>query len=602
MMPRRHRVFMAIVVLVAALAGMWPGATEAALWTAVDTRLSSPGVLALTSPGGRTLVRLPGNRMYAVWYERTGPKAAVVRGAERNGFGEWSMDPVVLSLGDSLVRNPVLAAGPTGDLHLAWEDLRDGSEQIYYRHRTPLGAWEDEEAVTNDNGETLGPVLGVDANGRLHLIWSDAISGNKELYYCQRDAGGAFTPPVRLTNHPGESIQPNFAIDSAGDIQLVWQDGILDGGTDTNFNTEIWYMPLDSDGVPRAQPVRVSRALGFSQKPNLAIGADGAIHFVWSDGRDSSPTNPNYFPQAIWYRRWLPGLGFGHEKRFVFSGADHLNPTVATTPDGTVNIVWEDYILGNSELYYRQITPDTGWDVSPTRLTNTVGPTRGPSLLADGDGSLHLVWSDAGSGEEGSIRYRSGQAGGTTPVRLADARIEAIDNTLRISWRTSEEIDHDAFLLYAADAEDEEARALPGLIRGGPDYTVTIARDSLAGAGLVKLVALDRFGALETVAVLLVPGQGGIGTASLRAGPVHPNPVRDVLRLSYDLDVTTPVEAMLFDVGGRRVAGVALGMQDAGRHILNWEMATLARPAAGRYYLRITAGASVITRGVTLVR
>jgi hypothetical protein len=593
----------ALLVVVLAMLAVSAARAGAAVWTMTDTRLTAPGVLSLTAPGGHALVRLPGDRLYTVWYERTAPQAAVVRGAERNPLGQWTTDPTVLSLGDSLVRNPVLAVGPTGDIHLAWEDLRDGAEQIYYRHRTAEGVWEMEEPLTTSEGESLEPALGVDTHGRLHVIWSDAAPGNREILYCRRDPGGAFTPPSRLTNHSGDSSQPNFVIDGAGDIQLVWQDGILDGGTDTGFNTEVWFMPLDADGVPRAQPLRVSRALGFSQSPSIALGADGSLHIVWSDGRDSSPTNPNFFPLAIWYRRWLPGLGFGHEKRFLFSTADHLHPTIATTPDGTINIVWEDYILGNSELYYRQITPDTGWDVVPTRLTTTVGPTRGPSLLADADGTLHLIWSDAGSGEEASIRYRTGQAAGTTPVTLADASIRAIGNAVRLSWRTTSEVDHDGFVLFAADADDDEPRALPGLIRGGPEYAVAFDRSVLGAATRIKLAALDRAGRLETVAVLRVPPPEG-GPAGLLVGPVHPNPARGVLRVAWRLEASSDVSAALFDVGGRRLAERRLGRQPAGDGALAWDVTADAAvpPAQGRYFLRIVAGSTVVTRPVTLVR
>jgi|GEM_PF-2951364 len=596
------RIWLSVAILLAGLPGPTP--LGAAIWTTEDTRLTPPGVLALTAPGRQALVRLPENRLYVVWYQRSSAQAAVVRGAERSELGIWSTDPTVLSLGDSLVRNPALAVGPAGDLHLAWEDLRDGSEQIYYRHRSAPGVWEDEEPITTMEGESLDPVLCVSSTGRLHLLWSDAVSGNKEIYHCRRDPGGEFSPPRRLTNHPAQSIQPNVVIDPSGDLHVVWQDGILDGGPDINFNTEIWYMPLDAEGVPRALPVRVSRALGFAARPSLALGIDGSLHIAWSDGRDTAPNNPANFPMAIWYRRWLPGLGFGHEKRFIFSGADHLNPAVATTPDGTINIVWEDYIHGNSELYYRQINTDTGWDVQPTRLTTTVGPTRGPSLLADADGTLHLIWSDAGSGEEGSIRYRSGQAAGTTPVRMAGSRLSRTAGGYRLEWTTSEEVDHSGFLLFLADDVDSEARPIGELIRGGPGYAIDISRSDVGAASMLKLVALDRFGRLETVAAFRLPADTPAGLTRFQVGPVYPNPVRTTLNLSYRMESRGDVAVDIFDVLGRRVAGERLGPQEAGDQILTWNMESrrAEKLPSGRYLLRLTTPDGTVTRPILIVR
>jgi len=575
---------------------------NAAVWTSEETRLSAPGALALTSPGRQCLVHLPGQRMYAVWFERTGSQSSIIRGSERDELGAWTIDPTTLSLGDSLVRNPSMAVGPTGDLHLAWEDLRDGSEQIFYRHRTADGIWEDEIAITTDEGESLDPVLGVSSSGRVHLIWSDAVVGNKELYHCMRDPGGDFSSPRRLTTHPAESIQPNFVIDVGGDLHVVWQDGIIDGGADINFNSEIWYLPLDADGAPRAAPIRVSRALGYASRPSLALGSDGSLHVVWSDGRDTAPSNPSYFPMAIWYRRWLPGLGFGHEKRFVYSGVDHLNPAVATTPDGTINVVWEDYSHGNSELYYRQINPDTGWDVQATRLTTTVGPTRGPALLADGDGTLHLAWSDAGSGEEGSIRYRTGQADGTTAVRLASSRLSHSAHAVRLEWTTSEELDHAGFLLFLGDDPDGESRPMGDLIRGGPSYALDIPRELLSGASMLKLVALDRFGRLETVALFQLPAPAPQVAKGLVAGPIYPNPARTTLNVSYRTDGGGEVTVELFDVMGRRVAMETMGRVDAGDRQLNWDFSSMmgGGPAAGRYFLRLTTPEGTATRPVVI--
>jgi hypothetical protein len=395
-----------VPVLLVALPVVLLGAT----WPLNDVRVSPPGVLAQCAPGRSSIALLPGGRLYAVWYQRTAPQASVVRGAERSAEGVWTIDPTVLSLGDSVVVDPVLAATSSGELHLAWQDLRDGAEEIYYRHRTAGGTWEGEQRLTTGEGESQDVALAVGPNDRLHVVWSDADPGNNEIFHCFRDPEGAFSPPRRLTNHPAESLQPNCVVDSTGTVFLVWEDGLLDGTGPTDFNTEIWFMTLDPDGNPQTGPIRVSRAVGISRNPTIAMGPGGALHIFWSDARDKAPSNPGALPYAIWYRRWLPGLGFGYEKRFAFSAADHLNPMVATSADGAVNVVWEDYINGNGDIYFRQITPATGWDVQPTRLTYTPGPTRYPTLIAEPDGTLDLLWCDASPGEELSVRFRSGSS------------------------------------------------------------------------------------------------------------------------------------------------------------------------------------------------
>jgi hypothetical protein len=582
------------------------GAANAANWSPDDVRLSRTPRLALTSPSRQSLVRLPGDRLYAVWYERTSSVTSVVYGAERTPTGEWVAELQALSLGDSLVRNPVVAAGPAGELHLAWEDLRDGAEELFYRHRSPDGSWGPEERLTTGAGESKWPALGVAPDGRLHLAWSDAASGDLEIYHRWKDPDGEFSAPRRLTFATGESREPNLVVDAGGDVHLVWQDLASDPNAPlAPVNTEIFYRPLNGEGEPWTPPVRVSNALGSSQTPVLAIGPDNAIHVFWADNRDSSPSNGNVFPFAIWYRRWLPGLGFGHEKRYVYSAADHLNPSVATTTDNTINVVWEDYIHGNSEIYYRQIRPETGWDVQPTRLTSSVGPSRAPHLLAESDGTLHLLLSDAGSGEEGSIRYRAGRADATVPVRLTGSRLAGEGPLLRLTWTTTDERDHAGFLVFAGADADGDAKPVTPLISGGPDYEAVLDRAVLGEARVLRLVALSRGGTLETLAIFAIPPDGAEPvTAGLHLGAPFPNPARGAVVVPLALDAPAAVRLELFDLQGRRVSDLDVGILPAGTHQVTWDFrsATGALLPAGRYWLRARGpGADSGARGVLLL-
>lgn len=580
--------FAAALAGAALLAGSGPA--NAANWAPEDVRLSSTPRLALTSPARQSLVRLTENRLYAVWYERTSSVTSVVYGAERTATGEWVAELQALSLGDSLVRNPVIAAGPSGEVHLAWEDLRDGAEELFYRFRSPEGTWGPEERLTMGAGESKWPTLGVAPDGRLHLAWSDAVSGDLEIYHRWKDPEGTFSAPRRLTFATGESREPNLVVDAGGDVHLVWQDLAFDPNSPTApVNTEVFYRPLNGEGEPWTPPVRVSNALGTSQTPVLALGPDNALHVFWADNRDGAPNNGSVFPFAIWYRRWLPGLGFGHEKRFVYSAADHLNPSVATTTDNTVNVVWEDYIHGNSEIYYRQIRPETGWDVQPTRLTSSVGPSRAPHLLAEPDGTLHLLLSDAGSGEEGSIRYRAGRADATVPVVLRDSRLVGQGHLLRLTWTTTDERDHAGFLVFAGADADGDAKPVTPLIAGGPDYEAVLDRADLGEARVLRLVALSRGGTLETLAIFAIPPDGAEPVPpGLRLGAPFPNPARGTVVVPLALGAPGELRLELFDLQGRRVAARELGLLPAGTHQVTWDFRGLtgAPLPAGRYWLR----------------
>lgn len=399
---------MPLVALLAAAPRAQGGA-----WTNDAEPVSGNLGLSRTTPSNRFAGLLADGSLYAVWYVRTGSRSAEIRGGRRpvGGTG-WVPDPEPLSGGDSLASQPTLAVDSGGEGHLVWTDDRHGNNEIYYRHRLGDGSWNAEERLTTGEESSVGPVVAAGSAGRLAVVWVEGGPGNQRLQLRLRSDSGAWGPVRELTPPNGSAESPALQSDHAGQFHLVWQSSVLNPiiGVDDPGNSEIYYLRLDADGAPAITPYRVSQALGRSQHPSLAVENNGTLHVFWCDNRDRSLGSGVPFPISIWYRRSLPGLGFGHEKRFVFNGGDNLNPVAAVDAAGTVNVVWENYSGGNSDLFYRQITPDYGWDPEVTRLTNTAGATQGPGLLAEPNGTLHLLWTDLRNANELNIYYRSGSA------------------------------------------------------------------------------------------------------------------------------------------------------------------------------------------------
>lgn len=79
----------------------------------------------------------------------------------------------------------------------------------------------------------------------------------------------------------------------------------------------------------------------------------------------------------------------------------------------------------------------------------------------------------------------------------------------------------------------------------------------------------------------------------------HPNPARSGATVSFDIAEAGPVRVEVLDVLGRRVALLADGPVAAGEHALRWEAGALP---SGLYLVRLTAGDTVQTQRLTLVR
>jgi len=83
----------------------------------------------------------------------------------------------------------------------------------------------------------------------------------------------------------------------------------------------------------------------------------------------------------------------------------------------------------------------------------------------------------------------------------------------------------------------------------------------------------------------------GVPEPALRLA-ARPNPARGASTLDYELPVRGPVTLAVFDLEGRRIATLADGVQEAGRHAVNWDGTDAGGRALtpGVYLVRIQAG------------
>jgi hypothetical protein len=83
-----------------------------------------------------------------------------------------------------------------------------------------------------------------------------------------------------------------------------------------------------------------------------------------------------------------------------------------------------------------------------------------------------------------------------------------------------------------------------------------------------------------------------------------PNPFRGAVCISLSLPHASDVSAIIYDVEGREIKRLAGGLRPAGAHELVWTGHNSGGQAAapGVYFLRLTAGDSVLLRRITLIR
>jgi len=328
------------------------------------------------------------------------------------------------------------------------------------------------------------------ADGLLHVAWSEdcaaqsacpgtaATLGRDILYRRFTPATSAWSETVLVSDGAGDgdSVSPAIAVDSSGEVHLVWSDSGSSAGTEWNLYHRII---VGSTGAMGAVAVVGDSALQ-DVAPALAAGLLGRVSLSWtrhSDGTDGE----------IYYSRWAGGAW--QAPRLVSDHARDGNSTqsqLATDAAGDVHLVWvEDGDIRNTgsdddDVYYRRVVNDVLLDpgylevtsntrdssVSVTCQNDCASPSRAtdpdcegchptsshPDVAVGSNETVYIVWADTLPTEPGFAsrdtdiylhRFRQGQSldadsSGHTDYQAVDSGLSSHDSSRPVVSVTAE--------------------------------------------------------------------------------------------------------------------------------------------------------------------
>jgi hypothetical protein len=204
-------------------------------------------------------------------------------------------------------------------------NLRAKKTEVYGALSSDSGAtWQDEKVIYQSPDGSVcqccQPQAAYDPKGTLHVMWRNALSGARDMYYCSsKDHGKTFTKAVKL----GQGTWPLNACPMDG--------GAIAGNADGKVLTiwrrdkELFHCALDKSEV----------SLGKREQGWVAAGPGGQ-YLVWNVER-GGPV------MAL-----MPG--FKEPVKIAEHGWD---PVIAGPPtgDGPMVMAWEEGPLGAKRIY-----------------------------------------------------------------------------------------------------------------------------------------------------------------------------------------------------------------------------------------------------------
>ena len=342
-----------------------------------DVRLTTDGNGSYTSYNNAWCIAASGDTLHVVWHDDRDTNEEIYYKRSTDAGTTWETDT---RLTDDPNWSSIPSVTVSGEnVHVVWEDERDGNLEIYYKRSTDGGAsWETDFRLTDDIAPQGQPSVAV-SGSYVHVVWGDFLMGGSGIYYRRStDEGATWETQVQICNAPGFSFGSCIAV-SGSNVHVVWGDS-RHGWT----NNEIYYKRSSDGGANWGAETRLTDDDNLSDGPSVAVLGDN-VYVVWQDDRDAN--------EEIYYKRSTDGGTIWEtDTRLTDDPDGSWYPSVAVA--GTnVHIVWQDDRDANEEIYYKRSTDGgTTWETD-TRLTDDSDGSQYPSIAVSGT-NIHVVWQD----------------------------------------------------------------------------------------------------------------------------------------------------------------------------------------------------------------
>lgn len=361
----------------------------------------------------------------------------------------WS-EPVPLSdLGSAVDSgDPDIAVCDDGTIYVVWEQ----NDEIWFRVREPASGWKPAARVrfqeTGQTAQGSEPAIAVGPDCTPHLVWTDEWWGTFEIFHAFNDGNGFLTQSRVSKTETGQSGQPSVAVDSAGNVRVVWVDTVsgrseLYEGWQTPPNDYWSYTPI----LGADEQVQV---------PDAAFDDDDRLHVTWMRVRGPS--------SDIYYKRPEFWDSFVIENISDSSNSSRL-PQMTISRDKVV-IVWQEDVNGDDEIFgtWRSLDSNSSDFTSRNNLSLTDASSRAPVVTVDDSGQFSVAWDEGEPTDAILTRFWGGSGGWweTRPASRAESSVRhpAIaasprDDEVYLVWEQRDAV-NDTWDIYFSDVQIEK--------------------------------------------------------------------------------------------------------------------------------------------------
>jgi len=337
-------------------------------WTKMDGSAGTDNVSGTALNSGSTQFAIDNdNNPYIAWEEPVNGKTQIYFRKWTFGVGWTKMDgtPGTDNVSNDSGNNSHLAQfaiDSSNNPCLTWSVDLTGNGDIYFKKWTQGVGWTKMDGtpgadnVSNNSSASGLPKMRLDSLGFPIIIWRDVTSANGEIFFTKWQPGTGWTKMdgtlgyENISNTLGDSDSIDFKLDQSNIPNVVWDDATT-GTRDiyfTKWTGGVGWTKMDGT----LGHDNVSNTATASRYPKIGLSSQGFPNIVWREA-------VSVYNYEIYFRKWTPGLGW--TKMGDVAGTDNLSdngnsfsdyPEIVLRNTNLPNVIWQDNIDGNNEIYF----------------------------------------------------------------------------------------------------------------------------------------------------------------------------------------------------------------------------------------------------------
>ena len=542
---------------------------------------------------------------------------------------QWAANGNLLSGALGTQTDPAAAPDGAGGAFVVWADNRSGDWDIF-AHR--VNAWGQVYWPVPQNGTPVrtgvnnhtDPQVINDGNGSAIIVWvNQNNNGATDIYANLFDGTGNFLwgpTGVALCQAQHDQHSPAVISDGAGGAIVAWTDA----RSNDNSQVDVYVRRIASGGGPQwtSDGVAIGTSGNAQTSPKLVSDGLGGAIIVWEDNRTDGITKDIYAQRvnSAGVVQW-PANGVA----LVTASGNQENIAVTADGAGGAIVTWKDSRVADSHIYAQRINSSgvNQWNVDGVAVCAAVGGQLDPQIVPIGNGGVIITWIDLRISTDANVyAQRLNSSGGAlwtpngNPVcsavgaqafsrPVADGAGGAV-----VTWTDNRNGNLDIYAqrVGAGGAVQWTTDGVSLCTAANGQLDPAIVPDGFGGA----IVAWsDSRNGLADIYANRVSAGGSIPTAigrtpanTLIASHSSPNPFSAHTTIEITLPGKADVNVGIFDVAGRRVRTMSIGLVDAGTTPLAFDgRDERGHPLpSGVYFCRIHAGNAVVTRKMVIQR